>query len=70
MRDIDAEFATVIVTRHGEAFDDPRSLARQRLALGSRDSGRGSDSAALLPQSGGSSSSNGIRARSLRHRHR
>lgn len=45
MRDIDAEFATVIVTRRGEAFDDPRELAGRRLALGSRDSGH----AAILP---------------------
>jgi phosphonate transport system substrate-binding protein len=45
MRDIDAEFATVIVTRRGEAFDDVQSLAGKRLALGSRDSGH----AAILP---------------------
>ncbi len=45
MRDVDAEFATVIVTRRGEAFDDVRGLAGRRLALGSRDSGH----AAILP---------------------
>lgn len=45
MRDIDAAFATVIVTRRGEAFDDVRELAGRRLALGSRDSGH----AAILP---------------------
>jgi ABC-type phosphate/phosphonate transport system substrate-binding protein len=45
MRDVDAEFATVIVTRRGEAFDEVRGLAGQRLALGSRDSGH----AAILP---------------------
>jgi ABC-type phosphate/phosphonate transport system substrate-binding protein len=45
MRDVDAEFATVIVTRRGEAFDAVRSLAGRRLALGSRDSGH----AAILP---------------------
>jgi phosphonate transport system substrate-binding protein len=45
MRDVDAEFATVIVTRRGEAFDGVRGLAGRRLALGSRDSGH----AAILP---------------------
>lgn len=45
MRDIDATFATVIVTRRGEAFEDARELAGRRLALGSRDSGH----AAILP---------------------
>jgi phosphonate transport system substrate-binding protein len=45
MRDVDAEFATVIVTRRGEAFDDAGALAGRRLALGSRDSGH----AAILP---------------------
>jgi len=45
MRDVDAAYATVIVTRRGEAFDDPRELAGRRLALGSRDSGH----AAILP---------------------
>ncbi|HZC14525.1 MAG TPA: PhnD/SsuA/transferrin family substrate-binding protein [Thermoleophilaceae bacterium] len=45
MRDIDAEFATVIVTRRGGAFADARELAGRRLALGSRDSGH----AAILP---------------------
>jgi phosphonate transport system substrate-binding protein len=45
MRDVDAEFATVIVTRRGEGFDDARGLAGRRLALGSRDSGH----AAILP---------------------
>jgi phosphonate transport system substrate-binding protein len=45
MRDIDAEFATVILTRRGEAFERPRELAGRRLALGSRDSGH----ASILP---------------------
>jgi phosphonate transport system substrate-binding protein len=45
MRDIDAEFSTVIVTRRGEAFDRPHELIGRRLALGSRDSGH----AAILP---------------------
>jgi ABC-type phosphate/phosphonate transport system substrate-binding protein len=45
MRDIDAEFATVIVTRRGETFDGGGELAGRRLALGSRDSGH----AAILP---------------------
>ena len=45
MRDIDAQFATVIVTRRGETFDDVGDLAGRRLALASRDSGHG----AILP---------------------
>jgi phosphonate transport system substrate-binding protein len=45
MRDIDAEFATVIVTRADETFDDVAALSGRRLALGSRDSGH----AAILP---------------------
>jgi phosphonate transport system substrate-binding protein len=45
MRDIDAEFATVIVTRAGETVSDAAELAGGRLALGSRDSGH----AAILP---------------------
>jgi ABC-type phosphate/phosphonate transport system substrate-binding protein len=45
MRDVDAEFATVIVTRRGEAFNGVRGLSGRRLALGSRDSGH----AAILP---------------------
>ena len=45
MRDVDADFRTVIVTRRGEAFDAPARLAGKRLALGSRDSGH----AAILP---------------------
>jgi phosphonate transport system substrate-binding protein len=45
MRDLDARFATVVVTRRGEAFDTPSQLAGRRLALGSRDSGH----AAILP---------------------
>ncbi|MDQ6749505.1 MAG: phosphate/phosphite/phosphonate ABC transporter substrate-binding protein [Actinomycetota bacterium] len=45
MRDIDAQFATVILTRRGDAFKDVRELAGKRLALGSRDSGH----AAILP---------------------
>ena len=45
MRDIDAEFATVIVTRRGKGFDRPEELSGRSLALGSRDSGH----AAILP---------------------
>lgn len=45
MRDVDADYASVIVTRRGEAFEDVRELAGKRLALGSRDSGH----AAILP---------------------
>lgn len=45
MRDIDAEFATVIVTRDDETFESPQALVGRRLALGSRDSGH----AAILP---------------------
>jgi phosphonate transport system substrate-binding protein len=45
MRDIDAEFATVIVTRRGETFERADQLSGRRLALGSRDSGH----AAILP---------------------
>ena len=45
MRDIDAQFATLIVTRRGEAFGEAVDLAGKRLALGSRDSGH----AAILP---------------------
>ena len=45
MRDIDAQFATLIVTRRGETFGEVTELAGKRLALGSRDSGH----AAILP---------------------
>ncbi len=45
MRDIDAEFATVIVTRAEQTFERPQELEGRRLALGSRDSGH----AAILP---------------------
>jgi ABC-type phosphate/phosphonate transport system substrate-binding protein len=45
MRDVDEDWATVIVTRRGDAFENVRELAGRRLALGSRDSGH----AALLP---------------------
>lgn len=45
MRDIDADYASVIVVRRGEAFDRVTELAGRRLALGSRDSGH----AAILP---------------------
>lgn len=45
MRDIDADFATVIVTRRGETFERAEQLSGRRLALGSRDSGH----AAILP---------------------
>jgi ABC-type phosphate/phosphonate transport system substrate-binding protein len=45
MRDIDAQFATLIVTRRGEAIGEVGELAGRRLALGSRDSAH----AAILP---------------------
>ena len=45
MRDVDATFASVIVTRRGEEFESVQELAGKRLALGSRDSGH----AAILP---------------------
>jgi phosphonate transport system substrate-binding protein len=45
MRDVDAAYASVIVTRRGAAFEDAAELAGRRLALGSRDSGH----AAILP---------------------
>lgn len=45
MRDVDADFRTVVVTRRGETFESPRELAGKTLALGSRDSGH----AAILP---------------------
>lgn len=45
MRDVDAEFRTVIAVRRGESFDDLAELSGKRLALGSRDSGH----AAILP---------------------
>lgn len=45
MRDVDRSFASLVVTRRGEAFEDPAELTGRRLALGSRDSGH----AAILP---------------------
>ncbi len=45
MRDVDAEFRTVIVTRRGDGFEQLDELAGRRIALGSRDSGH----AAILP---------------------
>jgi phosphonate transport system substrate-binding protein len=45
MRDVDAEFRTVVAVRRGEALDDLAGLTGRRLALGSRDSGH----AAILP---------------------
>ncbi len=45
MRDVDAEFRTVIAVRRGESFEELPALAGKRLALGSRDSGH----AAILP---------------------
>jgi phosphonate transport system substrate-binding protein len=45
MRDIDATYATIIVTREADAFEDVSALSGRRLALGSRDSGH----AAILP---------------------
>jgi phosphonate transport system substrate-binding protein len=45
MRDVDADFRTVVVTRRDEAFEAAPELSGRRLALGSRDSGH----AAILP---------------------
>jgi len=45
MRDVDAEFRTVVAVRRGEALADLSELEGRRLALGSRDSGH----AAILP---------------------
>jgi ABC-type phosphate/phosphonate transport system substrate-binding protein len=45
MRDVDAEFRTVVAVRRGESFADLAELDGRRLALGSRDSGH----AAILP---------------------
>lgn len=45
MRDVDAEFRTVLAVRRGEAIDELSELTGRRLALGSRDSGH----AAILP---------------------
>jgi len=45
MRDVDAEFRTVIAVRRGESLDELAELDGKRLALGSRDSGH----AAILP---------------------
>jgi phosphonate transport system substrate-binding protein len=45
MRDVDADFRTVIATRRGEAFDALAELSGKGVAVGSRDSGH----AAILP---------------------
>ena len=45
MRDVDADYRTIIVVRRGETFDGAPDLGGKRLALGSRDSGH----AAILP---------------------
>jgi ABC-type phosphate/phosphonate transport system substrate-binding protein len=45
MRDVDAEFRTVIAVRRGESLGELPDLDGKRLALGSRDSGH----AAILP---------------------
>jgi ABC-type phosphate/phosphonate transport system substrate-binding protein len=45
MRDVDADFRTVIAVRRGETLGELSELAGKRLALGSRDSGH----AAILP---------------------
>jgi len=45
MRDVDLDWATVLVMRKGESFEDPTELDGRVLALGSRDSGH----AAILP---------------------
>lgn len=45
MRDVDASYRTLIVTRRGETFETPTELAGKRLALGSSDCGH----ATMLP---------------------
>jgi len=45
MRDVDRDWATVLVTRRGDSVDGVGDLAGRTLALGSRDSGH----AAILP---------------------
>jgi phosphonate transport system substrate-binding protein len=45
MRDVDRDWATVLVRRRGEGLHDVRALEGRTLALGSRDSGH----AAILP---------------------
>jgi phosphonate transport system substrate-binding protein len=45
MRDLDADFRTVLVMRKGEGLGAPTDLRGRRIALGSRDSGH----AAILP---------------------
>jgi ABC-type phosphate/phosphonate transport system substrate-binding protein len=45
MRDVDAEFRTVVAVCRGETFGELAGLSGRRLALGSRDSGH----AAILP---------------------
>jgi phosphonate transport system substrate-binding protein len=45
MRDVDADFRTVIVAPRGAGLEDVHALSGRRLALGSRDSGH----AAILP---------------------
>jgi ABC-type phosphate/phosphonate transport system substrate-binding protein len=45
MRDVDKDWATVLVMRRGESIDTPAELNGRTLALGSRDSGH----AAILP---------------------
>jgi ABC-type phosphate/phosphonate transport system substrate-binding protein len=45
MRDVDADYRTVVVMRRSESIGSPAELTGRRLALGSRDSGH----AAILP---------------------
>jgi ABC-type phosphate/phosphonate transport system substrate-binding protein len=45
MRDVDADYRTIVVTRRGETFGSVPELNERLLALGSRDSGH----AAILP---------------------
>lgn len=45
MRDVDSDWATLVVTKAGAGFADPSELKGKTLALGSRDSGH----AAMLP---------------------
>lgn len=45
MRDVDSDWATLVVTRKGQGVENVSDLSGRRLALGSRDSGH----AAILP---------------------
>jgi phosphonate transport system substrate-binding protein len=45
MRDVDSDWATLVIARSGEGFDHVKELEGETIALGSRDSGH----AAILP---------------------